>query len=172
MDGFIAGRDDTSEQPLGDGGGALFEWLTSGDTPSRHDSRFHMSRPSADFFDAGTEQVGAVIAGRRTYEVSRAWGGAGPLPGRPLFVLTHHIPQQVPPGDPSYTFVTDGIESAVEQATKAAGDKTVAVMGARTVQQCLRAGLLDELTIHLVPVVLGAGVRLLDNLDPETISLE
>ena len=88
-------------------------------------------------------------------------------------MLTHHIPEQVPPGDPSYTFVTDGIESAVEQATKAAGDKTVAVMGARTVQQCLRAGLLDELTIHLVPVVLGAaGVRLLDNLDPETISLE
>jgi len=90
----------------------------------------------------------------------------------PLFVLTHHAPDDVPSGDPPYTFVTDGIESAVEQARVAAAGKDVALMGASIVQQSLRAGLLDELTINLVPVVLGRGVRLLDGLEPGSVELE
>jgi dihydrofolate reductase len=75
-----------------------------------------MSAVSAAFFDQGVSRVGAVIAGRRTYDISEAWGGSGPMPGVPLFVLTHHVPDTVPAGDPPYTFVTDGIELAVEQA--------------------------------------------------------
>jgi dihydrofolate reductase len=85
--------------------------------------------------------------------------------------LTHRVPETVPSGDPPYTFVTEGIERAVEQARTAAGGKDVALMGANVVQQCLRAGLLDEFTIHQVPVLLGRGVRLLDGLEP-SVELE
>src|SRR6266511_2665291 len=171
VDGFIAGADDSPEQPLGVGGDRLFNWLRDGDTPSRHAPWFKMSAVSAEFFDEGVGRIGAVIAGRRTYDVSDAWGGSGPMPGVPLFVLTHRVPETVPSGDPPYTFVTEGIERAVEQARTAAGGKDVALMGANVVQQCLRAGLLDEFTIHQVPVLLGRGVRLLDGLEP-SVELE
>jgi dihydrofolate reductase len=131
-----------------------------------------MSAISAKFFDEGVGRVGAVIAGRRTYDVSEAWGGSGPMPGIPLFVVTHRIREAVPTGDPPYTFVTEGIERAIEQARTAAAGRDVALMGASIVQQALRAGLLDELIINLVPVVLGRGVRLLDGLDPETVEVD
>lgn len=94
------------------------------------------------------------------------------MPGLPLFVMTHRVPDAVPTGDPPYTFVTDGIGSAVEKARAAAADKNVVLMGANVVQQCIRAGLLDELVINLVPAVLGRGVRLLDGLDPGSVELD
>jgi dihydrofolate reductase len=172
VDGFIAGAEDSPELPLGIGGERLFKWFSDGDTPSRYYPGFRMLAISAQVFDEAAGQVGAVIAGRRTYDVSGAWDGSGPLPGVPLFVLTHRVPDTVPAGDPPYTFVTHGIERAVEEARTAAADKEVALMGATSVQQCLRAGLLDELTISLVPVVLGRGVRLLDGLDPGSIELD
>jgi len=172
VDGFIAGADDSPEQPLGVGGERLFEWFEDGDTPSRYYPSFRMSAESAQFFDEFAGRHGAVITGRRTYDVADAWGGSGPLPGVPLFVVTHQRPDSVPSGDPPYTFVTDGVERAVEQALAAAGAKDVSVMGASMVQQCLRAGLLDEMTINLVPVVLGRGVRLLDGLEPRSVELE
>jgi dihydrofolate reductase len=133
---------------------------------------FKMSAVSAAFFDEGASRVGAVIAGRRTYDISEAWGGNGPLPGIPLFVLTHHVPDTVPAGDPPYTFVTDGIEGAVEQARTAAAGKDVVLMGASIVRQGLRAGLLDELVISLVPVVLGRGARPLDGLEPGSVQFD
>lgn len=172
LDGFIAGADDSREQPLGVGGEALFKWFADGDTPSRHFPGFMMSAASAKFFDDGVDRVGAGVTGRRTYEISDAWGGSGPVPGRPLFVMTHTIPGNVPEGDPPYTFVTDGIESAVEQATAAAKGKDVFLQGASIVQQGLRAGLMDELHLSVVPVVLGRGVRLLDGLDAGSVELE
>jgi dihydrofolate reductase len=173
LDGFIAGPGDSPTQPLGTGGARLFDWYSDGDTPSRYYPSFKLSAPSAAFFDEGVSRVGAVIAGRRTYDISDAWGGSGPLPGVPLFVLTHHVPEQVPHGEPPYTFVTGGIESAVEQARAAAGGKDVALMGSAAVQQCLGAELLDELTVHLIPVLLGGGVRLLDHLgDAAPVRLE
>jgi dihydrofolate reductase len=94
------------------------------------------------------------------------------MPGIPLFVVTHRVPETVPAGDPPYTFVTEGVERAVEQARTAAGGKDVFLQGASIVQQGLRAGLVDELTISLVPVVLGRGVRLLDGLDPGSVTLD
>jgi dihydrofolate reductase len=172
LDGFIAGAHDSPDQPLGAGGAPLFDWLTNGDTPSRHNPAYRLSPVSATFFDEGVDGCGAVVAGRRTYDVSRAWGGTGPIPGLPLFVLTHHVPANVPAGEPAYTFVTDGIESAVGQARKAAEDRNVFLMGADTVQQCLKAGLLDEIIINLVPVLLGGGVRLLDRLGQPPPKLE
>jgi dihydrofolate reductase len=172
VDGFIAGGDDGMEQPLGTGGQRLFAWYTDGDTPSELNPSFKMSAKSAAFFDQGARRVGAVISGRRTYDISRAWGGNGPLPGAPLFVVTHRVPDSVPSGSSTYTFVTEGIERAVELAKRAAGDKDVVLMGASMVQQAMRAGLLDELNVHLVPVVLGRGVRLLDGLEPGSPELE
>ena len=172
LDGFIAGADDGPGQPLGVGGDRLFKWFSDGDTPSRYYPGFKLSAVSAAFFDEGVGRVGAVISGRRTYDISDAWGGSGPLPGVPLFVLTHRVPEAVPAGDPPYTFVTDGIERAVEQARTAAGGKDVALMGATIVQQGLRAGLLDELVISLVPVVLGRGARPLEGLEPGSVQLD
>jgi dihydrofolate reductase len=172
LDGFIAGADDSPEQPLGVGGDRLFTWFSDGDTPSRYYPGFKMSAVSAAFFDEGVGRVGAVIAGRRTYDISEAWGGSGPLPGVPLFVLTHRVPDSVPTGDPPYTFVTDGIQRAVEQARTAAAGKDVALMGATIVQQGLRAGLLDELVISLVPVMLGRGARPLDGLEPGSVQFD
>jgi dihydrofolate reductase len=173
LDGFIAGADDSSERPLGVGGDRLFDWFSDGDTSSRFYPEFKMSAASAAFFDEYAGRVGAVITGRRTYDVSDAWGGNGPLPGAPLFVLTHRVPETVPQGDPPYTFVTEGgIERAVELARMAAGDKDVDLMGATTVQQALRAGVLDELIIHLVPIVLGRGARPLEGLETGSVEFD
>jgi dihydrofolate reductase len=175
VDGFIAGPEDRVGQPLGVGGERLFEWFSDGDVQSRHYPTFKMSAASAEVFDRFADRVGAVVSGRRTYEIARAWGGRGPLPGVPLFVMTHEPPAEVPPGEPGnppYTFVREGIERAVEQARAAAGGKDVSLMGASIVQQALRVGLLDLLAIQLVPVLLGGGVRLLEGGLPRGTKLE
>ena len=182
LDGFIAGTNDNSANPLGDGGMRLFDWYFDGDTPIRQyqaaASRgasvppFKLSRSSAEVFEELLDTTGAVITGRRTYDITDGWGGNGPVPGLPLFVLTHNIPEQVPKGESGYTFVTDGVESAVAQAKAAAGDKYVNLMGSAAPQQCLRAGLLDEVQLHVVPVLLGRGVRLFDDLGAERVELE
>jgi dihydrofolate reductase len=160
-DGYIAGPNDGPGNPLGEGGQQLFRWYTDGDTESRLFPRFKLSRESARVFDEGASQIGAIIAGRRTYEISNAWGGTGPMPGVPLFVLTHAAPEQPPASDPPYTFVS-GIDAAIEQAKQRAGEKVVALMGSAAVRQALAHGLLDQITLHQVPVLLGGGVRLLD----------
>jgi dihydrofolate reductase len=182
LDGFISGSNDGADLPLGEGGMRLLHWYFNGDTPSRTYEAaagrgvpvppFKLSRSSAEVFDALLETTGAVVTGRRTYDITGGWGGNGLVPGRPLFVLTHRAPKDVPNGESRYTFVTDGLESAVAQAKVAAGDKYVRLAGASVPQQCLRAGLLDEIQIHLVPVLLGAGVRLFDHLGAERIDLE
>jgi dihydrofolate reductase len=172
VDGFIAGPGDGPGQGLGEGGDQLFTWFFDGDTAGRFYPWMKMSAASAAAFDGFIARIGAVITGRRTYDICEGWHGEGELPGAPLFVVTHQVPDQVPAADPPYTFVTDGIESAIGQALAAAGGKDVRLMGASIIQQCLRAGLLDELTIELVPVVLGRGVRLLDGLEPGTGNLE
>jgi dihydrofolate reductase len=161
-DGYIAGPNDGPGNPLGDGGQRLFEWYTDGDTQSAFYPGFKLSATSARVFDEGAAAVGAVIAGRRTYEISNAWGGRGPLPGVPLFVLTHTPPADPPASDPAYNFVS-GIRAAVVLAKQAAGEqKVVALMGSAAVRQALADGLLDQITLHQVPVLLGGGVRLLD----------
>jgi dihydrofolate reductase len=164
LDGYIAGPDDGFVHPLGEGGKALFEWYFNGDTPSKYIPRFKLSAASAKVFDAGMDTLGAVITGRRTYDIANAWEGDGPAPGAPLFILTHSVPDDVPETSVPYTFVTDGIESAVKQASAVAGDKYVSLMGSYAPQQCLRAGLLDEIEVAVIPVLLGGGVRLFDHI--------
>ena len=160
-DGYIAGPNDGPGNPLGDGGGRLFDWYMDGDTQSRLFPNFKLSPESARVFDEGAASVGAIIAGRRTYEISNAWGGRGPLPGVPLFVLTHTPPLDPPASDPPYTYVS-GIEAAVAQAKQRAGESNVALMGSAPVRAALAHGLIDQITLHQVPVLLGGGVRLLD----------
>ena len=176
LDGFIAGPNDSPENGLGDGGDALFRWYSSGDTDfplPGTDMVFRISRASADFLRPSWLNIGASVVGRRTFDIAGGWGG-NPPGGRdaPHFVVTHTVPQEwVKPGSP-FTFVTDGVESAVDKAKKAAGDKNVDLIGASIAQQCLNTGLLDEIQIDLAPVLLGGGVRLFDHLNSGPIDLE
>jgi dihydrofolate reductase len=176
LDGFIAGPNDGPDNGLGDGGDALFKWYSTGDTDfplPGTDMVFKISRASAEFLRPLWMNIGASITGRRTFDIAHGWGGNPPGGAdEPHFVVTHTVPQEwVKPGLP-FTFVTDGVESAVRQAKKVAGDKNVDVIGASIAQQCLKAGLLDEIQIDLAPVLLGGGVRLFDHLDSGPIELE
>ncbi len=172
LDGFVAGPNDSPERPLGDGGEALFKWYFSGDTEVKLPGSpvFKMSSPSAELFQQAIRTMGAMVAGRRMFDIAKAWGGLPPL--APCFIVTHRVPQEwVKEGSP-FIFVTDGIESAIRQAKQAAGDKNVAVATASITQQCLKAGLLDGIHIDLVPVLLGDGIRLFDHLRTGPIELE
>jgi dihydrofolate reductase len=132
---------------------------------------FMVSPQTAELLRETRRTTGALVTGRRTFDLTNGWGGRHPL-DVPVFVLTHTVPQEwLYEGSP-FTFVTDGLESALEQAKAVAGDKDVGVGAANIVQQCIRAGLLDEIHVDLVPVLLGDGVRLLDHLGTEPIELE
>jgi len=158
LDGFVAGPNDGPTNPLGDGGGQLFEWWTAGDEPIGSDDRF---RPPARSRDVVAEMFdcGAIITGRRTFDIAGGWGGHHPV-GAPFFLLTHHLPERwVGPGTDG-TVVTEGIERALELAQSAAGTRPIGVCSADVAQQFLRAGLLDEVHLSLVPLLLGDGVRL------------
>jgi dihydrofolate reductase len=170
LDGYIAGPNDGPTNPLGDGGARLFDWWTAGGERVGPDDRF---RPPArsravvrEMFDCG-----AIITGRRTFDIAGGWGGHHPL-GAPFFLLTHHPPEHsVGPGTGG-TVVTGGIESALAQARAVAGKRDIAVCAADMAQQYLRAGLLDEIHVDLVPVLLGGDVRLFANLEGRRFDLE
>jgi dihydrofolate reductase len=161
--GFIGGLDDGPGNPLGDGGGRLFDWWTAGTERTGPDDLFKppaRSRAVArEIFDSR-----AVITGRRTFDIARGWGGHHPL-GCPFFLLTHNPPDRWTGPGTGGTAVTDGIESALKQAR-------AVDCAACTAQQFLNAGRLDEIRLSLVPVVLGGGVRPLDNLGGQQLSLE
>jgi dihydrofolate reductase len=155
VDGFIEAAHPTPDEPLGAGGERLHEWAFGEDERDR------------SVLAEGGKGVGAVIAGRRTYDASVAfWGADGPTgPARlPVFVVTHEPPADSPQ-DGVYRFATDGIEAALNDAREAAGDQDVTVMGGPDLgAQFLAAGLVDELSIHLVPILFGGGKRLFDGL--------
>jgi dihydrofolate reductase len=153
VDGYITGRDPGPGRGLGDGG-TLFDWYFDGDVPSQEFDSFALSEPSAQVFDVLTGRVGASLAGRNTYEDSDYFGGAGPHPTAPLVVLSH---RPAPEMTDRQTLVTTGIEDAVATAREVAGDKDVALMGGGILTEALKAGLVDELVLHQVPVLLGAG---------------
>jgi dihydrofolate reductase len=157
LDGFVTGPNDGPGNGLGDGGGRLFNWL---------DHRLEPG-PSGQVF-AEAVATGAVITGRRTFELAGQWGGDH-HDGVPILVLTHEIPGSEPPGSARY--VTD-IGEAATLAKAGAGDKDVMVHGADAAQALLQTGLLDEMEIHLVPVLLGGGRRLFDHLGPGHVELE
>jgi dihydrofolate reductase len=175
LDGFIAGPNDGPEAPMGEGGERLLGWYAAGDTEYRlpgTEMVFKVSPQTAELLRETRRTTGALVTGRRTFDLTNGWGGRHPL-DVPVFVVSHTVPQEEWVYERSpFTFVTDGLESALEQAKALAGDKDVGVVGASLVQQCIRAGLLDEIHFDLVPVLLGDGVRLLDHLGTEPIELE
>ena len=174
LDGFIAGPNDSVDNSLGDGGELLFKWYTSGDTEYKlpsGDRTFKVSSQSAMRLKNAEKSIGVLVYGRRTFDIAHAWGGRHPM-DLPMVIVTHHAPKEwLRTGSP-FTFVTDGVESAIEQARKIAGAKNIAVGSASIAQQCINSRLLDEIHINLTPVLLGGGVRLFDQLGAAPIKLE
>ena len=168
VDGFVAGPDDGPGKGLGEGGERLHYWVFGGPWSYDADSAGEMLPEDKAWMDQAMARVGAVVAGRATYEAAGHWGGTNPW-GLPFFIVTHR-PEEQPPGD-DFRFVA-GVPEAIEQAKLAAGDKDVHVMGgADTIRQALGAGLVDELTIILAPLVLGGGKRLFEGFERD-IELE
>ena len=170
LDGFIAGPNDNIEQ--------VFAWYGSGDTEYTMPGgsmTVKVSAASATVLREIHQSAGALVTGRRMFDMTSGWGGAHPL-NVPVFVVTHAAPPEWPYAwpreDSRFTFVTDGVASAIAQARAAAGDKGVGVDGASVVHQAIKAGLVDEICVDLVPVLLGQGVRYFDQLSPEPIALE
>jgi len=173
LDGFVAGPNDSPENGLGDGGDALFNWYFSGDTEvpiSDGNMVLKVSSQSAELLKESMGNYGAGVWGRKTFDIAQGWGGHPP--GSPAFIVTHTIPQEWTKEGSPFTFVTDGVESAIRQAKQAAEDKDVVVCTASILQQCLNLGLMDEIHVDVAPLLLGKGVRLFDHLHIEPIELE
>jgi dihydrofolate reductase len=173
LDGFIAGPNDGPELGLGEGGEQLHQWvfdLASWREP--HGLAGGKTDRDSEVLDEAFRTAGSIVVGRRMFDNAKEWGDNPPF-HMPVFVLTHEAREtEKREGGTTFTFVTDGIESALEQATAAAGDKNVNVGGgANTIQQFLGAGHIDEMQIHIVPMLLGGGLRLFDHLDTQ-IELE
>jgi dihydrofolate reductase len=174
LDGFVAGPNPSLEDPLGQGGERLHEWVVGlASWRESHGLSGGEQNAESEMVAEGLASTGAVVMGRRMFSggsgpweddpKANGWWGEEPPFRNPVFILTHHEREPLVLGETTFTFVTDGVESAVEQARAAAGDKNVLVAGgAAAAQQALSAGLLDELQIHVVPVLLGAGTRLFE----------
>ena len=185
LDGYVAGPNQTLEEPLGRGGEGLHEWVVQLKTwRERHGMEGGDTGPDSEVVSEWIDRAGAHVMGRRMFSggdgpweddpKADAWWGDEPPFHAPVFVVTHHARESVEKeGGTTYMFVTDGLEAAVEQARASAGGKDVQIDGgASVVQQALKAGLLDELNVHVVPLLLGdGGVRLLDNLEPLDLDL-
>src|SRR5436190_6372204 len=155
LDGYVTGPNDSRENPFGDGAGMLHNWFSSAATDQ-----------DRAILQDHIDSVGAVVMGRTSFEKNEGdggWGDGGPLGDTPCFVVTHHEPTRAHP--PIYTFVTDGVVSAIEQAKQTAGDKIVSLFGATVMQQALPLGLVHEISVHVIPVLLGGGTPLFATLD-------
>jgi dihydrofolate reductase len=184
LDGFVAGPNQSVDDPLGQGGMRLHEWAFATDTWNEQHGRQGGARSAdSEVAERMMQGIGAFIMGRKMFgggdgpwDASwRGWWGEDPPYHTPVYVLTHHEREPLEmQGGTTFHFVTDGIESALEQARAAAGDKHVSIAGgASTVNQYLAAGHLDELFLHIAPVVLGAGERLFDGVgDPRLEPVE
>jgi dihydrofolate reductase len=162
LDGFVAGPNVGVDQPMGDGGERLHDWMWAGRT----------DREAAEFEQELLRPSGAFVLGRRTFDLGEEPWGDDTF-HVPCFVLTHEPRAPIKKGSATFTFVTGGADRALEQAQAAAGDRRVTVMGgAGAAQQFIKAGLLDEIQLHLVPALLGDGVRLFDQHGTGQVELE
>jgi dihydrofolate reductase len=179
LDGYVAGPNETQEEPLGEGGEQLHEWMfTLKEWLEPHGKEGGEDNASNAVMAEGNANVGAEIMGRGKFGPAtrgpwgddpwQGWWGDEPPFHKPVFVLTHHPREPLTLSDTTFTFVTDGIESALAQAREAAGDKDVFLGGgAAMINEYLAAGLVDELELHVVPIILGGGARLLDGVGPD-----
>jgi dihydrofolate reductase len=167
LDGYIAGPGESGFEHL-------FKWYANGDVsvPTANPAMtLQMTPQSADHFRTIGEIIGAIVVGRKLFDSTGGWGGNHPM-GVPVVVLSHSVPDGWPRDDAPFTFVSEGIERAVEVARERAGDKVVGVNGGTIARQCLEAGLLDEIWIDLVPVLLGGGTPFFDQLAAAPSELE
>lgn len=161
LDGYVTGPNDSRQNPFGDGAGMIHDWIFDAATDADRAILQEM-----------LDSVGAIVMGRTSFDKNEGaggWGDGGPVGDTPCFVVTHHEPATSHPS--IYTFVTDGAVSAIEQAKQVAGDKVVGLHGATVMQQALPLGLVDEIRVHVIPVLLGGGTPLFAHLD-SAISLE
>ena len=168
VDGYITGPNDGPERGLGEGGERLHYWVFGGPWTYAEPGRGEPTGADKEYIEGEMADQGAVIGGRGTFDAADRWGGSNPWPV-PFFIVTHR--PQDEPANAGFTFV-DGLDTALDQARSVAGDKDVYLMGgADLIRQALRAGYLDEISISVAPVVLGAGKRLFDGFD-KSIDLE
>ena len=162
LDGFIAGANDGPTNPLGDGGEGLFAWMNANEANRVHP---YLAPPDASkvIVDEWMTKSGALISGRRTFDIANGWKDGHPVDA-PIFVVTHE-PPTTGEWSPRVSFVTEGVERALELAQDAAGDGVIGVSGASVAQQLLVLGKLDEIQVSVTPLLLGAGVRLLERFD-------
>lgn len=184
LDGYSAGPNADLEHPLGIGGEGLHEWVIElAAWRKEHGREGGETNPSTPVLEAGIERTGAHVMGRRMFSGGEGaweddpnatgWWGDEPPFGKPVFVVTHHEREPLTLGETTFTFVTDGVEAALDQAGDAAGDKDVMISGGATVaQQAIAAGRVDDLVIHVVPIFLGGGVRTFDDLGAQPPGLE
>ncbi|HSI92474.1 MAG TPA: dihydrofolate reductase family protein [Jiangellaceae bacterium] len=167
LDGYISG-------PSESGFEHLFQWYGNGDVAvptSDPGMTLQLTEPSARHFRAIADITGALVVGRKVFDLTGGWDGNHPL-GRPVVVVTHRVPDGWPRDDAPFMFVTDGIEKAVEEARALAGGRAVGVNGGTIARQCLDAGLLDEIWVELVPVLLGGGTPFFDQLTSAPVLLD
>jgi len=179
LDGYVAGRDQSEENPLGVGGEQLHDWVVELKAwREPHGMEGGEENASSQVVREQQQGLGAEIMGRGMFgppgggpwpdEPWNGWWGEDPPFHMPVFVVTHHEREPLTLSDTTFTFVTDGVESALAQAKEAAGDKDVLIAGgAHIINQYLEAGLVDELELHVVPILLGGGERLLDGVGPD-----
>ncbi|CAL9550339.1 dihydrofolate reductase family protein [Streptomyces sp. enrichment culture] len=175
LDGYVAGPNVTLDNPGGDGGEPIFDWIhTLASWRERQGLTGGAENRDSELMREWFDATGAVVMGRMMYDTGEEFWGDNPPFRTPVFVLTHRPrPTLVKEGGTSFTFVTDGIHSALEQARAAAGDRNVDIGGgAHTVRQYLAAGLVDELQLHVVPTLLGDGLRLFEGLGAGRRDLE
>jgi dihydrofolate reductase len=179
LDGYVAGPNQSEENPLGEGGEALHDWVVELKAwREPHGREGGEENASTPVIEEANADVGAEIMGRGKFgppgggpwgdDPWPGWWGEDPPFHKPVFVLTHHEREPLTLSDTTFTFVTGGIESALDRAREAAGDKDVFIGGgAQAINQYLAAGLVDELELHVVPILLGSGSRLFDGVDPD-----
>jgi dihydrofolate reductase len=185
LDGFVAGPNQSEQNPLGEGGERLHDWVVQlAAWREAHGRQGGEVNASTRITEESIENIGAAVMGRNMFGPIgggpwgdgqwKGWWGDNPPYHYPVFVVTHHPRDPVEmEGATTFHFVTDGIESALEQARRAAGDKDVFLLGGgQIIRQYLAAGLLDELELHVVPVLLGGGSRIFDNLGEAGVQLE
>lgn len=184
LDGFIAGPNPDRENPLGEGGMQLHDWgVATRAWREPHGLEGGESGPDSEVIAEAFERAGATVMGRRMFSggagpweddpVADGWWGDEPPFHMPVFVLTHHSREPLVKEGTTFTFVTDGPQAALDQAREAAGEKDISIAGgAMAIQQYLRAGEIDEIQIHLVPVLLAGGTPLFDQLDGGSLGLE
>ena len=182
LDGYVAGPKPTLEQPLGEGGMALHQWLVATEAWRRqHGQEGGEAGPDSELVAAGVAGVGATVMGRRMFSGGSGpwaadpnaggWWGDDPPFGYPVFVLTHHAREPLVLGETTFSFV-GAFDEAFERARAAAGERNVAVAGGASVaQQALRAGLVDEMQLHVAPILLGGGTPLFENVGPLELEL-